>query len=77
MTILECLEMLPENMKMIDLITLSRNKIYTVKELKQEASNEEGYDIYKYKVNYGRKERIQIGARSNNGDITVIYRQVI
>lgn len=59
MTIGECLNQLPDDMKMIDVLEFNREKkIKTVAEIKATLGknhlNEEGYEIRDHKTNYGK-----------------------
>lgn len=60
MTLLVCLQQLPDNMLMYDLSATSTTK-KTVKELREEAEKrppEYGYEIRKSKRNYGKVELV-------------------
>jgi hypothetical protein len=63
MTLLECLNQLPDDMKMIDLTEVDGNKkIKTVAEIKQSLKRDEhGYEIRERKVNYGKAVKVSIG----------------
>lgn len=65
MTILECLNQLPDDMEMLDRSEIERDKIIkTVAQIKSELgnhSNETGYEIREVKSNYGRTTKQSIG----------------
>ena len=66
MTILECLNQLPDTMKMIDVLEFDRNKkVKTVVEIKSTLSDfhlkEEGYELRDHKTNYGKTIKKAIG----------------
>jgi len=59
MTILECLNQLPDDMKMIDTLEFDRSKkVKTVAEIKMTLSEfhlkETGYELRDHKTNYGK-----------------------
>lgn len=60
MTILQCLEGLPEDMKFIDL-SLSVEAVKTVKEIREENKHDTGdYYIKELKFDYGRRNVLSI-----------------
>jgi len=66
MTIGECLNQLPDDMKMIDVLEFNRDKkVKTVAEIRSELSefhlNEEGYEVRDNKTNYGKTIKKAIG----------------
>lgn len=65
MTLGECLNQLPDNMKMIDTLEFDRDKkIKTVAEIKAELgkhANEDGYEVRDNKTNYGKTIKKAIG----------------
>jgi len=66
MTIGECLNQLPDDMEMIDVLEFDRSKkVKTVAEIRESLGdnhlNEEGYELRDNKANYGRTIKKAIG----------------